>query len=241
MPEYLPDKHCGASRVDRPGWHCTQTKGWGTGHPGIGRCKLHGGATENHNRAAFKEIARRECERLGLPIRIDPGEALIQEVWESAGNVAFYRQLVQELSAYPEPDRYVSAEEAREEADELGVPEDPDEEQGGHWRRGEPGVYGLTYHVSGLPTGEAKPHVLVQMYNDERKHLAAVAAAALKAGVEERRVRIAEDLGERIAEFSRALIAELGLDPSSEPARAAFHKHLTVITGGADGASRQAV
>ena len=28
-----------------PGETCARPAGWGTGHPGFGRCKLHGGAT----------------------------------------------------------------------------------------------------------------------------------------------------------------------------------------------------
>lgn len=221
MAKAGPDKQlCGAQRPNQPpGTLCTRTAGWGTKHPGIGRCKRHGGATATHNRKAEVELARLECIKLGVPIGIDPGEALVQQVWESAGNVAFYRELVQQLPIHPGDDEF--------------VPPDRGSEAQGYWLRGEPGVYGKTYHVSGIPTGEGKPHVLVQLYNEERKHLAAVASAALKAGVEERRVRIAEDLGDRIAEFGRALMAEFGVDPASEQGRNAFRKHLTLITGGA--------
>lgn len=35
---------CGGSRR-QGGGYCTQAAGWGTDHPGQGRCKLHGGAT----------------------------------------------------------------------------------------------------------------------------------------------------------------------------------------------------
>jgi hypothetical protein len=49
---------CGPEK--RGGGHCTQAAGWGTGHPGIGACKLHGGCTPNHRKAA--EIVRVERE-----------------------------------------------------------------------------------------------------------------------------------------------------------------------------------
>lgn len=49
---------CGAEK--RGGGHCTQAAGWGTDHPGIGACKLHGGCTPNHRKAA--EIVRVERE-----------------------------------------------------------------------------------------------------------------------------------------------------------------------------------
>ncbi len=44
----------------RGGGRCTQAAGWGTEHPGIGACKLHGGCTPNHRKAA--ELARVERE-----------------------------------------------------------------------------------------------------------------------------------------------------------------------------------
>lgn len=36
-------RRCGAQLRGRPGKHCQQFAGWGTQHPGSGRCKLHGG------------------------------------------------------------------------------------------------------------------------------------------------------------------------------------------------------
>lgn len=53
-------------------------------------------------------------------------------------------------------------------------------------------VYGRTYHASGYETGEAKRHILVQMREDATKRVAEISALALRAGVEERRVRLAE-------------------------------------------------
>jgi hypothetical protein len=192
--------------------------GLGTDHPGVGRCKRHGGCTESHQQAASVELARQECDRLGVPIQVDPAEALILEVWEAAGNVAFYRQLVQELPTHPEPDHYVTPD-FKEEGLIDPLPEGDEEP---HWVRGKPGVYGPTYHQSGIPTGEAKPHVLVQLYNDERKHLVSVAAAALKAGVEERRVRMAEsDATQILGAQVKALVA-MGLSDRLEEFRAHF-------------------
>jgi hypothetical protein len=38
-----PDEHCNARKDD--GTLCEQRAGWGTTHPGEGRCKLHGGSS----------------------------------------------------------------------------------------------------------------------------------------------------------------------------------------------------
>lgn len=54
----------------RAGGACGRPAGWGTGHPGVGRCKLHGGKTPTHERAGAREIAESAqaaaIDRLGL-------------------------------------------------------------------------------------------------------------------------------------------------------------------------------
>lgn len=212
MAVFDPDKHCGAQRPNQPvGTLCTRPKGWGTPHPGVGHCKRHGGSTAAQSKAAEVEIARRECDRLGIPVEIDPGEALMQELWETAGNVAFYRALVQQLPTHPEPDVFVT-----------GGADDAGDYTLAHWERGAPGVYGRMYHESGLPTGEARPHVLVTLYNAERKHLTDVATAALRAGVEERRVRMAEADAARIFGAQVAALAAIGMGDRLDDFRRAF-------------------
>lgn len=209
------DGHEKCGGQTRNGTPCQNAAGYKTDHPGIGRCAFHGGATPTHQRAATRELARRECNRLGIPIEVDPGDALIQEVWETAGNVAFYRDLVAELPIHPEPDT---------------PPQAGDED--GRWERGEPGIYGRTYHVSGIPTGEAKPHILLELYNQERKHLADVAAAALRAGVERRKVELAEQQGELVNQLLRGVLGELGVLERPE-VPGIVRKHLALLAGGA--------
>ena len=43
----------------RGGKKCQKRAGWGTSHPGTGKCKLHGGATVSHTAAAAKKVAAR--------------------------------------------------------------------------------------------------------------------------------------------------------------------------------------
>lgn len=205
---------CGAKTKSREGT-CRNTAGFKTDHVGFGNCHLHGGASPGGRQHAQQLAARAECETLGLQIQVDPGEALILELWETAGNVAFYRALIQQLPSHPSPDVFVVPEP---EVGDDGEPIVID----GHWERGDPGVYGRTYHVSGVPTGEAKPHVLVGLYNDERKHLTDVAAAALRAGVEERRVRMAEADATKILEAQVDALIAIGLADRLEDFRAAF-------------------
>jgi len=41
-----PDKYCNARKTNGEGY-CQHTAGWGTDHTGHGRCKFHGGNTQN--------------------------------------------------------------------------------------------------------------------------------------------------------------------------------------------------
>ena len=62
----------------------------------------------------------------------------------------------------------------------------------------------------------AGPSIWPDLYDRERKHLVAVATAAIRADVEERRVRLAESQGELVAQAIRAILTDLGLSPEQE-------------------------
>lgn len=60
-------------------------------------------------------------------------------------------------------------------------------------------------------TREARPNAFVALWQAERKHLVAVAKACHDAGIEERRVRIAETAGQQLAAVVRAVLDRLQL------------------------------
>lgn len=70
---------CGGQLRQRDGT-CTQAAGWGTSHPGVGRCKLHGGSTSTHVAAAQRVRAEETVRRLvwdsDAPPVTDPVAAL---------------------------------------------------------------------------------------------------------------------------------------------------------------------
>lgn len=73
---------------------------------------------------------------------------------------------------------------------------------------GADGIYARTYHQTGEPTGEAKPHVLVVMYNEERDRLAKLAAECVKLGIDERRVRLVESQARNVFDsIAKAMVA----------------------------------
>jgi hypothetical protein len=62
---------CGSKKRQGEGL-CTQPAGWGTPHPGTGKCRLHGGCVPNHLTAAVEAQARDELAVLGAPSVTDP-------------------------------------------------------------------------------------------------------------------------------------------------------------------------
>ncbi len=190
---------CGAKT--RTGKPCGRPAGSGTGHLGVGCCKLHGGSTRNHRRAASKELARREVQRLGLergqePTRVGPAEALLRALWHAHEDMATYAQLVHELDIHPA----------------LGEDGNPSESA----------LYAPTVHLTGEPTGEAKRHVLVQLYEDAQRRVADIGAACLRAKVAEEQVRLAQQHSQFLVAAMQNFAAAIGSSVADPAVRAAM-------------------
>lgn len=155
---------------------------------------MHGGAAPQSLAAAARRqqeaAAAKAVATFGLRRDVSAEDALLEELQWTAGHVAWLRDRVAELE--PEALVWGRTSEASKEATEF------------------PGVD---------TTREAAPSVWLVIYQRERAHLLAVASAVLKAGVDERRVRLAERQGAQLAEHGRAYIAgvitALGLDERS--------------------------
>lgn len=78
---------------------------------------------------------------------------------------------------------------------------------------------------------EFKQNVYWGMWQQERKHLESVAKTCIAAGIEERRVKLAEDQGALIARVLQAVLADLGIKKDKE-VPALVRKHLTLVQGG---------
>lgn len=216
MAQFDSDRHCGGKT--RAGGKCTRPKGWGTDHAGRGKCKLHGGSTPTHRRAAQQEAAAEAVATYGLPREVDPLQALLEEVYRTAGHVAWLERVIRGLDA----DTLVEGVTRTSRTTELGSDDEdaPDEAANGPANATE-----RVEHAAAVS-------VWVRLYQSERAHLTKVAKAAVDAGIEERLVHLAEEQAQLVAEFGRALLREFDVDPSSEKARRAFRKHLTVVSGG---------
>lgn len=181
------------------GKRCAKTAGWGTEHQGVGACKLHGGSTSTHvEKAKRLKLARSIAELVELHrpdlAAVDPHDALLEVVADSWAMRRALWGLVGDLiprggHAYRELDDVDGAETGDGRALVEYVPA----EEAGLW---------------GPDTkGEARPHVLVGMLHEAtRDHLQAC-KYAIEAGIDERRLRLAEGQVEELADFMRLFVA----------------------------------
>jgi hypothetical protein len=158
--EGCTENHCHARKRDGSGTACHLPAGWATDHatnddgPGVGRCKLHGGATRNARAAGRAAKARIAVERFGGSLDVDPATALLEEVQRSAATVAYLQLRVQEL----EDNQIV-----------WGVVEETDRP--------------ITDSGGGLEVKrKAQPNAWITLYQQERRHLRDACKAALDAG-----------------------------------------------------------
>lgn len=83
----------------QPGHLCQRSKGYGTDHKGVGKCKYHGGTSPNGQKFAAREAAVNALERMGVPVPTDPVQGLLDTVALCAGMVRYLGGKVYDLAA----------------------------------------------------------------------------------------------------------------------------------------------
>lgn len=154
-------------------------------------CRNHGGASPQAKAAAEVRIQVAEAARavatFGLPREVDPRDALLEEVYRTAGAVDWLHQQVQALQA---------------EQVVWGKTEEVDKQAG---------------EFPGTDTKRAaEVNVWVQLWMAQRAHLVKVCEKAIGAGLEERKVRLAEQQGAMLAGVIKAILGDLDLSPDQQ-------------------------
>jgi hypothetical protein len=81
-------------------------------------------------------------------------------------------------------------------------------------------------------TEQAVPNVWLALYQQERTHLVKVCADALRIGIEERRVKLAEQDGALVAQALRGILADLHLTPEQQAlVPQVVPRHLRALAG----------
>jgi hypothetical protein len=191
-------------------------QGWGTSHFGTGRCKLHGGASPHAELAGVVYLARREATTMGVPLAIEPQDAILECIRIAAGEVAYASERIAELNADqaigPMITRHHRVLTADRGADLLDHQDQP-------------------RMVIESTVAPAELHTWIIVRQRAMDRLVNYSATALKAGVEERQVKIAEQQGEIIAAIIMATLTELGVAANPQ-VPAIVHRQLTAIAGG---------
>lgn len=109
---------CGAKKRQTEGT-CERPPGWGTDHPGTGRCKLHGGSTRTQTVAAEREALEVKARVLFEKVapEIVPVDNPLEAYKMFAGRVMAWLGLMEQLLADVKSPRYrgATAEQVRGE------------------------------------------------------------------------------------------------------------------------------
>lgn len=84
---------CGAkTRQEESAEYCGLPAGWGSDHPGIGRCRLHGGNTGGQKIQAAKIRADRELRSVLAELDVEPVDDPLQALLNLGGQVLAWQE-----------------------------------------------------------------------------------------------------------------------------------------------------
>lgn len=171
-------------------------------------CRMHGASSPQAKAKAAQRVAEQKAAKsmrlFASPVEVDPGQALLDLVHWTAGEVEYWREQVRALAD-----------------------EDPNALTWGVVREKVGGEdYGTTL--------EAKPNVAYTMLYAAQDRLEKYATAALRAGVAERQIKLAEKHGHLLAQVIRGIYADLDLTPDQQARSGEIAaRHLRLVSGAA--------
>ena len=187
---------------------CARTAGAGTDHLGYGRCSTHFGKTQQVTVAANREQALEELGNYGQPVDIDPHEAILLCIRIVAGEIQYATVKVNELEEH-----------------ELLV--QPVEEHDRPLSEGKDGENtGIT--VTEVKRLRTELNGWIKIRHEGMDRLVRYTSTAMRAGLEERMVQIAEAQGRLMAEAVQGILLELGVADHPK-AQSVVRKHLMQI------------
>lgn len=152
---------------------------------GATTCRMHGAAAPQVKAKAQKrwqqQQAAKALARLGEPQHIDPTTALLDLIRTKAGEVAWYRHKISELTT--DHELIWGTQKHTETASTMGPSEST--------------------------TTGPQAHMWLQLMHKAEDQLARFSTEALRAGIEERRIRLEEQQAEVLAHFAQELMATL--------------------------------
>lgn len=194
----------------RKGTPCEHEAGWGTDHVGVGRCTLHGGSSPQAEVSGQVMLARREAAVMGVPLDIEPHRAILECIRIAAGEVQYASERIAELDPAEAVGHVVTT--TRRPLKE------------------EKGAESREIEVEEVQTASPQLHIWIQARRQAMDRLVQYSATALKAGVEERRVQLAEQQGQLLAQVIRGVLNDLGVANRPE-VPGIVRRHLSLVAG----------
>src|SRR5687768_597649 len=179
--------------------------------PGLDVCLYHGGnipaAREKSLKARAVQSAMALVNTYGAPVDVSPEEALLDEISRTNGHVLWLQEQI--LTSTPE---------------ELA---------GRYWlfRRSTDSTITWTDEMREV-AAHSYVGVWMDLYLKERAHLAKLSVAAVGAGIEARKVALAERAADQVGRAIEGMLQKLGLDVTDPKVRAAAYQALMDATGG---------
>lgn len=159
--------------------------------PGGNVCRIHGGNAPQVRAKAQARLAEQQAQQqarlLGARQDIHPAEALLELVQRTASEVAYWRERVTQLD--PQLLTWGITEQTTKTS--------PD------------GTETTSKHA-------AQAHIAYRLYIDAANRLANYSTAALKAGIDERRIQLAEQQGSLVENAIRQILNALNLTPTQQ-------------------------
>jgi hypothetical protein len=114
-------KYCGGKLKRREGT-CTRPPGWGTDHPGAGRCKLHGGSSPSGRAAGAEELLENEARKLLYKYDARPVDNPLQALQMLAGRaLALEHAIGEAVNSLEGAIRYTDEHDAEQLRAEVAV------------------------------------------------------------------------------------------------------------------------
>lgn len=213
---------CNAPTIKGKGPPCRKRAGWNTSHLGIGRCERHLGTTRNHEKAARRVLAAQAVQALGLGSReldVSPSELLLHCNRVAAFDCELLERMLGSLELEPDSSGFVKVK--NQDGEEHLEPMRPELKA----------LYGPTYHLTGVWTGEGKPHPYWEMHEAAQKRAIQVSSICLKLKLKDEEVKANTLMAQAVADSHRALVAALGHSLQDPTVKAAMRQALTLVAG----------
>lgn len=197
------------ARLDKPR-PCTRSP-----RVGLERCVSHGAGSKKAAEAGRRRQQKADAEALALtlgdPVEgSDPADVIAERIDARRGHVRWLLARVRAL----EPEALTWGLTKRKTA----VARDQDDDDRKRFAGTDEG-----------DTHEAKPHIWYALYNESARELERLCVEAIRAGIEERRVRVDERMADMWVRVIDGILVALGHNPNDPATAEIVARHLELV------------